>query len=38
MDLLEDEGTIVRHEQDKPNEMPEGDEHIGDENGNEEAE
>jgi hypothetical protein len=38
MDLLEDEGTIVRHEQDKPSGVLEGDEVIGNENGNEEAE
>jgi S-DNA-T family DNA segregation ATPase FtsK/SpoIIIE len=38
MDLLEDEGTIVRHEQDKPSGVLEGDEEIGNENGNEEAE
>jgi S-DNA-T family DNA segregation ATPase FtsK/SpoIIIE len=37
MDLLEEEGTIVRHEQDKPSGVLEGDEDIGDENGNEEA-
>jgi hypothetical protein len=38
MDLLEDEGTIVRHEQDKTSGVLEGDEEIGNENGNEEAE
>jgi S-DNA-T family DNA segregation ATPase FtsK/SpoIIIE len=37
MDLLEEEGTIVRREQDKPSEILEGGEDIGDENGNEEA-
>ncbi len=37
MDLLEEEGTIVRREQDKPSEILEGGEGIGDENGNEEA-
>jgi len=39
MDLLEEEGTIVRHEQDKPGEVSEGHEGISEENGNnEEAE
>jgi S-DNA-T family DNA segregation ATPase FtsK/SpoIIIE len=39
MDLLEEEGTIVRREQDKPGEVSEGHEGIADENGNnEEAE
>jgi S-DNA-T family DNA segregation ATPase FtsK/SpoIIIE len=38
MDLLEEEGTIVRHEQDKPSGVLEGDEEIGNEKGNEEAE
>jgi DNA segregation ATPase FtsK/SpoIIIE, S-DNA-T family len=38
MDLLEEEGTIVRREQDKPSEILEGGEDIGNENGNEEAE
>ncbi len=38
MDFLEEEGTIVRHEPDKPSEIRERDEAIGDENGNEEAE
>ena len=36
MDLLEEEGTVVRHEQDKPGEVLEGEEGIGDENGNNE--
>ncbi len=36
MDLLEEEGTVVRHEQDKPGEVPEREEGIGDENGNNE--
>lgn len=36
MDLLEEEGTIVRHEQDKPGDVLEGDQGIGDENGNNE--
>ncbi len=39
MDLLEEEGTVVRHEPDKPVEIMEGEqENIGDENGTEEAE
>ena len=38
MDLLEEEGTIVRREQDKAGGALEGDEGIGDENGNEERE
>jgi S-DNA-T family DNA segregation ATPase FtsK/SpoIIIE len=36
MDLLEEEGTIVRREQDKPGEVSEGHEGIADENGNNE--
>ena len=36
MDLLEEEGTIVRHEQDKPGEVLEEDRGISDENGNNE--
>ncbi len=36
MDLLEEEGTVVRHEQDKPGEVLGEDEGIADENGNNE--
>ncbi len=36
MDLLEEEGTIEHREQDKPGEMLEGDDGIGDANGNNE--
>ena len=38
MDLLEEEGTIVRRDQDKPSEIVEEGGNIGDENGSEEAE
>jgi len=36
MDLLEEEGTVVRHEQDKPGEVLGEDQGIADENGNNE--
>jgi hypothetical protein len=36
MDLLEEEGTILRHEQDKAGGMPDEDQGIADENGNSE--
>jgi S-DNA-T family DNA segregation ATPase FtsK/SpoIIIE len=36
MDLLEEEGTVVRHEQDKPSEVLGEDQGIADENGNNE--